>query len=334
VKGAHPFVQRYWRGELGVRGGVLDAVLAPVEAVYGAGVRVRNHAFDTGRTARVRARIPVISIGNITVGGTGKTPFAHHIAELLRARGRRPAIVHGGYAADEPALHRRWSPAIPVIVARDRARAVADAAERGADVAVLDDGFQHRRLERDLDIVLVAAERWDRRPRLLPRGPWREPPASLCRAGLVAVVRKAGSAVEAAAVAGEVRGITGREALRLHLRSAGWRAVGSSAAGDRPAAPALLVCALADPDLFRRSALEAGADIADLVAFPDHHAYSAADARRVLRRAGDRPIVTTEKDWVKLEGMLAAAAVYILAQAVVLECGAAALDSALDRVVA
>ena len=133
--------------------------LVTLELLYGAGVRLRNRAFDLGLRRTQRAPVPVISVGNIVAGGAGKTPFTRWLVQELMQRGKRPAILHGGYGSDEPKLHRKWLPSAIVVEQKDRVAAASAAAHDGADVVVLDDAFQHRRLSRDLDIVLVPVER-------------------------------------------------------------------------------------------------------------------------------------------------------------------------------
>lgn len=324
-----PWLARWWAGESGALGDLLRLLTLPLEGVYRAAIGARNLAYDAGLMPIVRLPVPVVSVGNLAVGGAGKTPVAAWIAAQLVARGHRPAMLHGGYGADEPELHRRWNPGIPVFVGRDRAASGRRAAAEGASALVLDDAFQHRRVGRDVDLVLVAAESWTPAPRLLPRGPWRERPHALRRASHVAVTRKTASAEDAAAVARRLAAYTDAPIATLALRPGGWRQ-GDGMAAQPPAEPALAVAAIAQPELFRASARMAGADVADLIAFPDHHPYDAADARRVLAAAGGRPILTTEKDWVKLGGLLRDGRVWMLLQRVELEEGGAALCAALD----
>src|SRR5688572_14246190 len=152
----------------GVRG-PLSPMLAPFEQLYGGVIKLRNAAYDRGMFPVERVAVPVLSVGNIVAGGAGKTPVVRWLVEQLLARGRRPAILHGGYGMDEPKLHQQWHPEVTVIAERDRVAAARLAVDGGADVIVMDDGFQHRRLARDLDIVLVTADsdNWN----LLPRGP-------------------------------------------------------------------------------------------------------------------------------------------------------------------
>ncbi|MEX0890701.1 MAG: tetraacyldisaccharide 4'-kinase, partial [Gemmatimonadota bacterium] len=283
---------------------------------------------------RVAPPVPAVSVGNLAVGGAGKTPVAAWLAAELRGRGARPALLHGGYAADEPALHQRLNPEVPVYTGRNRLASARQAAAAGADILVLDDAFQHHALGRDLDLVLVAAEHWTAHPRLLPRGPWREGPGALRRADLVVVTRRTSSAQDAEWVAREVRRVAGGvDAACLHLRPAGWECAGSRVSA--PAEPALAVTAVADPAAFAANARQAGAEVHAVLAFPDHHDYDAADAARIRGAAGPGGvIVTTGKDAVKLEKLVDPERLWVLRQEVVLEHGAALLTAALDRLLA
>jgi tetraacyldisaccharide 4'-kinase len=331
---ARDVARRLWDGELGAAGALLDVALAPAEVLYRLGVGIRGATYDRGIARQFSAAVPVISVGNVAVGGTGKTPVSHWVALRLKSQGRRPAILHGGYAADEPELHRRWSPDVPVVVRRDRVAGAALALALGAGVLVMDDGFQHRRLRRELDIVLVAAERWTATPRLLPRGPWREPPSALRRAGVVVVTRKTAPAEVAARVAGEVRSMAGVEVACMHLSPTGWLDGGTGEPAVAPSEPVVVVCGVAEPELFRVNVAQAGADVAQLLAFPDHHTYDRRDVERIREAAGRRWVVTTEKDWVKLEPLLEGVPVRLLVQEVVVEEGGPMLDRRLRDAVA
>ncbi|CAN5624851.1 tetraacyldisaccharide 4'-kinase [soil metagenome] len=294
----------YWAGETG--GGtsaLLTTVTAPVAALFGVGVRLRNRAFDTGLLGTGSVGVPVLSVGNLSVGGTGKTPVVRWVVDRLLARGLRPAVVSRGYGADELDLHRRWHPDTPVVADRDRVAAAARAVVEGADVVVVDDGFQHRALARDADIVLVSAHD-PFPPRLLPRGPWREPLGSLERASLVLVT---GKGVEGQKQAGQLETILSEVPRHPPLGCVGIRAAGwQNLAGGVVDAPSsrenvLAVASVAHPSGFLDLLREAGfGERVELVAHSDHHPYSADDVRNLLIRAGDRRIVTTEKDAVKL----------------------------------
>ena len=327
----HDLARRWWAGELGGAGRVLDALCAPAEWLYRGGAEARNRAYDGRVLHSGHAGVPVISVGNLAVGGAGKTPVAAWLLQELLRRGRRPALLHGGYADDEPALHRLWAPQVTVIAERDRLRGASRAVAAGADVLVLDDGFQHRRIARDLDLVLVAAETWERSPRLLPRGGWREGHAALGRAHLVAVTRRTADRAHAGAVARELGALApGRPVLELRLAPAGW--VDGDGAAAPPPGAAFAVAAIAEPAAFLANAAEAGATVQGRRLWPDHHAYTAADAATVVRDAAGLPIVTTAKDWVKLSKLLPRDAVRVLRQEVIIESGEAALEQALERV--
>lgn len=332
--GPRDVVERLWAGQAGLPGRLLGAALTPAEIGYRAVMRARNAAYGTGVAGQDAPPIPAISVGNITVGGTGKTPMVRWIVRHLVRRGHTPGILHGGYAEDEPMLHRLWFPDLPVVAEKDRLRGAGLAMQEGADVLVLDDAFQHRRFGRDLDIVLVAAETWDRNPRLLPRGPFREPPRALRRADIVVVTRRTASASRAAEVEVDLARISGRRTVRVLLHPDGWvRADGTRREGS-PSGHAVAVAGVASPDAFFDQAEEAGADLVDAVAYPDHYAYTPEDAAGILEAAEGRPIVTTAKDAVKLAPLMPGADLWILHQVVSFESGRDWLVRALDEVLA
>lgn len=310
--------------------GFISTLLAPAEGLFRVAVRIRDLAYNKGLIRSQDAPIPVISVGNLTVGGTGKTPFCRKLVEDLRGRGTRPAVVHGGYGADEPALHRLWNPDIPVTVGADRTRAIREAVEAGAEIAVLDDGFQHRRLARDLDLVLVAAETWDDRPRLLPRGPWREPPRALRRADAAVITRRTASQDEARRVGAVIQNRYGVPTLGVRLEATRWRPVGGTTAPG-PTGAVVAVAALAEPEAFLDNARAAGADITDSALFRDHHEYTDAEIRDLIELADGRPLVTTEKDWVKLAASEPPSMGWVLLQHAVVEWGDDVLDAGIRR---
>jgi tetraacyldisaccharide 4'-kinase len=290
MKSLHDTVLDWWDGRLGGTGRALDVLTAPAEALYRGITSSRNALYDRGSLESTRLPVPVISVGNVAIGGTGKTPVTAWLARVLHDAGRRPAVLHGGYAADEPALHARLNPDIPVHTGRDRVATGRTAIGAGADVLLLDDGFQHRRIVRDIDIVLVAAETWGMRRHTLPRGPWREPEAALSRASNIIVTRRTADQPAAAAVADGIRRIFPGGVAVVHLHASVWRR------GDRvwdhgreppPAAGALLATAIAQPAAFEENARAAGATITGRILFPDHYDFSTADAAAILEKAGN-----------------------------------------------
>jgi len=323
------WARRYLAG-LPVRGRRLaDLALLPAEFGYRGAVKIRRAAYARGLLSARLPDLPVLSVGNLLVGGAGKTPVTAYLARRLAAAGARPAVIHGGYAGDEPLLHRFWNPAIPVIVDRSRARAVRAAADAGANVAVLDDAFQHLALARSADVVLVPVERWEPRPRLLPRGPWREAPSALAGADLIGLTHRGSDPAEVDAVRRAVGGGNGPALAEFVLEAVGWHrlepgagSVGPATGPDDdearapPAAEGLAVCAVADPDGFRRSAVRAGARVGSMLTFGDHHEYDAGDLRHIARTAAGRPVLTTEKDAVKLSALAGRAPVWVLRERV------------------
>lgn len=291
-------VNRWWRGDHGLPGSALRLLAAPLEWAYAREVARRNRRADLDGGVRVEA-VKVVSVGNLVAGGTGKTPVAAWVAGALSGTGARVALVSRGYGRDELLLHHRWNPEVPVVADPDRVAATRKAAREGAEVVVLDDGFQHRRLARDLDLVLLAAE--DAFPgRLLPRGPYREGPDSLARAHVVVVTRRTAPPEEATALAGRLRGrFEGLTVGVAALLPGGWQEL-SGAPADPPGGPTLSVAGVARPEAF---ALHVEAETgypSELLPYADHHPFTEADARTMRERAGQRTVVVTEKDAVKL----------------------------------
>ena len=277
---------------------LLDVALAPGELAFRGAVAVRNRWYDRRRPPA--PSIPVVSVGNLTVGGTGKTPVVRWLGEWFRRRGVRAAVVVRGYGRDEVELHRRWFGDGAVFVGADRREGVRAAARAGYRLALLDDGFQHRRLARTLDILLVAAEDpW--RVRLLPRGRYREPLAAAGRATLVFLTRRtAGHGAARVWRKRLARAAPGVPVLNLEMNMGDW----SDLAGGPAIAPGgdvLAVCSVARPHAFAHGLEELlPAARIELAAYPDHHEYSADDLSALVARRAGRTIVCTDKDAVKL----------------------------------
>ncbi|HEV3049771.1 MAG TPA: tetraacyldisaccharide 4'-kinase [Longimicrobium sp.] len=324
-----------WAGGGGAAGAALRLLLAPAEAAYAGVVAARNGAYDRGWLRSDRVDVPVISIGNLSVGGAGKTPFAAWVARRLREWGRRPAIALRGYGEDEILLHGELNPDIPVFRGKRRVEAAREAAAARCDAVVLDDAFQHRALARDLDIVLVPVEGWEARPRLVPRGPWRESPQALARADLIVLTRKSADAARAAQVGAEVtRMHPGKPVIQCALLPSRLVPLHGGEAreiGTLAGRKVLGVAALAVPDPFIEHLTEAGAE-ADAATYPDHHPFDQDDAVDLVEWAGGRMMVMTHKDAVKLRPLLPSSTdAWVLEQSVTIESGADALEAALRR---
>jgi tetraacyldisaccharide 4'-kinase len=278
----------------------------PLTWLFSQVVRVRNTRYDAGRAQIHRLRLPVISVGNISIGGSGKTPFVQTLGRWLNAQDIAFDILSRGYGrnsrgvlqvdpagpaelyGDEPLLLTRSLKA-PVFVGEDRYEAGLEAeafsvrCSRPARVHILDDGFQHRRLHRDFDIVLLG--HGDLRASLLPFGRLREPLSSLGRAQAVAAPEDLAALLAAPNV--------------WHIRR---RLVLPEPAPTR----AIAFCGLADPRQFWRSLGDIGIHPAATFAFGDHHRYKARDIallQRLARQHDANGFLTTEKDLVKLDGL-------------------------------
>ncbi len=327
------WVRRWWQGEAGLPGGVLSLLAAPAEGIFRSVVSVRNRSYERGWAAQHGAPVPVVSVGNLTVGGTGKTPMAAWVARALVGMGAAPTILSRGYGQDEVLLHRRWNPDIPVVVAPARIQGARQAARSGATVVVLDDGFQHRALARELDIVLLAAE-GPLEGRLLPRGPFREAPGSLGRAHVAVVMRRTAEESEARRRAAEVvERYPHLIVPRALLRPDGWRGLRGGEATP-PKGPVLALAGVARPEAFALLVERITGEPPELLTFPDHHSYGPEDADRVASAAAGRTLVTTEKDAVKLEDLSDRLPdVRVLALKVIFESGEEELKEELRRLV-
>ncbi len=326
----------------------LTLALAPAELLYRGAIGVRNAGYRSGILTSCTPAVPTISVGNLQIGGTGKTPITAWLVEQLQRLGARPAILHGGYGSDEPELHRRLNPDAGVFVGRDRCSCAESAVRAGASVLVLDDAFQHRRIRRDIDLVLVSAEGWEAEPRLLPRGAWRETPFAIRRAAAVGITRKTASADRSKQVASAVHGFApDAESLRFWLRPGPWyrydafadgRYRGSAhvGAGGRPShppEPVFAVAGIAEPHLFLDNVRDTGVDVAGAIFYPDHHDYAENDIEEIVESSNGMAVVTTAKDGVKLSRLAARHELWILGQSVVLEDGRPALTKLLRAVV-
>lgn len=332
---------------LAQRGGALELLRLP-SALFAGFTRLRAAGYERGWLARVAVPVPVVSVGNLTAGGTGKTPCVAFLAQKLAARGRRAGILSRGYGAPRDALRRendeaRWFeatlPGVERVQDPDRVAGALELIERGVDVILLDDGFQHRRLARDLDLVLVDATRpWGLPPpngggapvrACLPRGLLREPAAALARADALLLTRTDQVAPrELDALRAELEHIApGRPLLLGVHRPARLRGPGGQmlALEELFGREVDLVSAIGNPEAFQRTLEGLGARVASHRVFPDHHLYSSADLDGL--GAGGRWLVTTEKDAVKLSETRA---LYVLGTDFELVEGAAVLDALLD----
>ena len=299
------------------RPGVLATLLTPLSWLYAAIVAVRRAAYRTGVLRTHRARVPVVVVGNVSVGGTGKSPLVAWLVVALRARGLRAGILSRGYGAriagalpvdaatdprdagDEAVMLARMTGA-PVVVAPRRATGVALLERAGVDLIVCDDGLQHLALARDLEIVVIDAQRGFGNGRLLPAGPLREAPSRLAAVDFVVVQ---GAQVDAAGtdVPRAWQGWHGTLGMQLALQAAQPVRLDECSAGNasRPlaafaGAPVHAVAGIGNPTRFFDALRAAGLTPIEHP-FPDHHAFRAID----LEFGDSAPVLMTAKDAVK-----------------------------------
>jgi tetraacyldisaccharide 4'-kinase len=289
-------------------------VLTPLSWLYGAAVARRNRRFDRG-VGIEHLDVPVISIGNISVGGTGKTPVCRVVVDSLRHAGRTPAIALRGYAAnangesDEALEYAMLLKDVPLAVGADRVAALADLRVKASyDCVVLDDGFQHRQIARNLDVVLIDATRPRLDDRLLPAGRLREPAAALARADVVLVTRA--TEVDASLVKQiESCGSTAPLAWLTHT----WSDTLAVHRGNQPSetrsTASLRGSAIAtslgvgNPESVLNTLRSYGATVVWDAQARDHQPYDAASVRRLCERAREQDadgLLLTPKDWVKV----------------------------------
>jgi len=293
--------------------------------ILGAAARVRRFLSSTGLLPASRLPRPVVSVGNLAMGGAGKTPHVIHLARWLTGQGRRVGVLSRGYGrksrgvrwvsdgegpiapaaegGDEPVLIARSLPGIPVVVGESRADAGRDLlSRRQVDVILLDDGFQHLSLRRDADLLLVDCGRGLGNGWTAPLGPLREPP-SHARFADALVITKCPDVESGARTARSIPFPEGRPRAISRLSPGGivgrdgdpWKEV---TAGDAVFA----FSGLARNAQFRDTLAAAGFRVKGFLPFPDHHAYGRGDLERIAREAGGLPAITTEKDLVRLPG--------------------------------
>lgn len=323
----------------------LDILKKPAAAVFRAAVNVRAKAYAANLLTPVRLDgIKVISVGNLTVGGSGKTPFAMYLAERLQQKGYRTALVLRGYqgtmeskggivsagngplmeaiqAGDEAYLVAARTRGISVYVGADRVRSAVAAGNSGIEIAVLDDGFSHRRMHRNLDILLASPDDLATTARFFPSGRLREPPGAAARAHLIG-----GFADEWQAQATDFTfNYIPIDAMDLNQRRHPLDALPRKVH---------LLSAVARPDRFRRTVEAEGFQCVGHSVFRDHHRFSQEELRVVFSQAAANTaeaVITTEKDWVRIPKTRPPLPVLALRIDMQLVSGEEKIDAALDR---
>ncbi len=313
------------------------AALLPLSGLWTVAMTSRAALYRGGWLATDALPGPAVAIGNLTVGGSGKTPLAAWVADYFVSRGLRPGILLRGVGQDETLLHGELVPGAVVIADADRMAGAARAVAAGAQVLVLDDAFQRLDVARDLNVCLVSAESSRAVAWTLPAGPWREQLGALRRADIVVVTRKRADAATAARLADTLR-LGGRAMAVVHLELATLRGLVSGETypvqtleGQRVVAAS----AIADPDAFGAQLKRLGARV-QVAAWKDHHQFRDSDVAWLAHaaRRADR-VVITAKDAVKLRHRWPASVPepWVASLTVTFEAGADEFRAALDRVV-
>jgi len=310
--------------EPGVKAALLRCLLTIPAALYKALIHLRNAWYDHGWKKTCKVSVPVICVGNLTVGGTGKTPMVIWICRLLQHRGLKVAVLSRGYKAkddqenDESALIRQTLPNVPLVINPDRVAGAQEAIEEhNAKVLVLDDGFQHRRLKRDLDIVMIDCTCPFGYDHILPRGLLREPKSQLRRAHIAVLSRcdrinenelsQLQQQVRLLLHGDEQKSQT-HEKVIVHCQHQPVALLASDGAKHPPAGlqgkKVFAFCGIGNPQTFEDTVTDLGAEVVGHYIFGDHYVYDELDAN-LLRDWRSQYhadwLVTTEKDWVKLK---------------------------------
>ena len=303
-------------------------LLLPFVPLYGAGVAIRNWFFDIGLLRSHEVGVPVVSVGNLSAGGSGKTPLVELLAKRLMTTGRKVAIISRGYkrqssgtlvvsngsvqcaeawvAGDEPAQMAAKLTGAVVIVDEKRSRGAEYAIRKfGSNVIILDDGFQHRYVRRNLDIVVLPVNEVEDSGWMLPAGNRREPMTSIKRASLIALSRceSIGQFQKAKAI---VRRWTDKPVIGLTIKVSAFRRASSRFSidlGGIKGKTAVAFSGIGNPDSFARTLNSLGLEVKKCVVFPDHHFYRESELKNLERLMAETRAdycVTTEKDIARL----------------------------------
>ena len=314
----------------GFKAALFRCLLAIPAALYKPIIHLRNACYNHGWKKTHQVTVPVICVGNLTVGGTGKTPMVIWICRLIQRRGLKVAVLTRGYKAkkdqdnDETKLIRQALPNVPIVINHDRVAGARQAInEHNARVLVLDDGFQHRRLARDLDIVMIDCTCPFGYDHILPRGLLREPKTQLRRAHLAVLSRcdmieKDELSQLHAQVEKLLRNTKDKSEsfpkVIVHSQHQPVALLGSDGSKHQPVElqgkKVFAFCGIGNPQTFEDTLTELGADVIGHYHFGDHYVYDELDAKLLLDWRSQYQadwLVTSEKDWVKLKEITAIA---------------------------
>ena len=295
---------------------LVKGILFLSASTFGILVNIRGFLWQQGFFKAKKVPLTVISVGNITLGGTGKTPLVKWLAQKIVSRGKKVVVLTRGYKkmaedlSDETLELRHSLPNVPVWLGKDRVTLAEKALSEGADVVILDDGFQYRRLHRDLDIVLIDAMNPFGNGKMLPRGILRESPVSLKRADLLVLTRSDGEERNVNALEQFLRGCVPDSSVLFSFHR--MRRFYESRTREGVSLEALRrqrligFCGIGNPKAFSRLLEESGLQLLKTVPFMDHHHYVREDLEKIDRMAESLDadsLITTEKDFERLKAL-------------------------------
>jgi len=292
----------------GVCGTIVKGVLRIVSWGYLAAVKIIDWAYGKGIKCKHKVDVPVVSIGNLTLGGTGKTPFAIFLADYFHSIGKKPAVLTRGYGQDESVLLKNETPLVSVYVGGDRVLSARRAVSEGRDLLILDDGFQHRRIERDLNILMIDGVNFFGNGFMFPRGVLREPTSAIERADMFVLTKVDSASRERieeihAFLAKCAPGKTVVDARHKpsFLTDVTGAAYGLSFLNGKRIS---VVSGIGDPDYFAFLLKEEGAEIVVRHDYIDHHEYKQRDVNEIYLASVSKKtenIIMTAKDYVKIK---------------------------------
>ena len=287
-------------------------LLVIISFVYIAGLITRRILYKLGIFRSEKVLLKIISVGNLTLGGTGKTPFVIYLVGLLAEElGKSSSVLIRGYGWDEQTMLKRKLSDTPIMVGENRVRSAHKAIKLyGSDTAILDDGFQHWELQRNIDIVLIDSRCPFGNGHLFPRGILREPKDALKRASVVVFTKANKKSSNLESIKEDLKGINGDlvflEAVHKPAHIYDLKARKGHDLSFLSGKRVVLLSSIGDPDYFKETVKDLGAEIAEDIIFSDHHNYTEHDAAYIVKRCNERKfdfILTTEKDEVKLRRM-------------------------------
>lgn len=290
----------------------LQVILYALSVLYGLGIVIRKILYKYAIFETKRVPVKVISVGNLTLGGTGKTPFVIELAKILKNdMGKEASILIRGYGWDEQAMLKNSLPDMPILVGENRARSAKRAIKfYGSDATILDDGFQYWELGRDLDIVLIDSRNPFGNGHLFPRGILREGKNALKRAHIVVFTKVDKALRPVSVLKDELRAINDKllflESIHRPAHVHDEKARKDLSLAFLRGKKALLLSSIGDGSYFEDTAKDLGVKVLEHMKFPDHYNYAQEDIRKIMKRCGEVEldiILTTEKDAVKLNRM-------------------------------